>query len=1110
MFKFIKTSLNRQSLFFLTVLTVMLFLTATYLIGCSGGSHSNTPANNNNNTSSVVVNVTMNPETPNKTVSMQGVVSSPIQLFSQLELIDTMIVKPQGESKPVEILSQHGSGFMIALPNNRVELNGQVAVFSSQNVDPSKFPKDQMAFNTYRFRMPEYISDPGKDQTLSFSWLTPPKDFKNTWIGLSNVSTNEWDWFNIPEDNTLTLESYKAYLSTKSELIAVVVVNGVEQCELSEIKVGGSESRGIGLISTSVAPGTIPEFRTESRTLSALPASYDLAANCAPIRDQGSWGSCATFATGDGAMNYSLKQTYGANWNLADNKFKVAPAWLYIKSGADQGLNCTQGRILPYLLESLKVVSTRTSIGAASETNAPYNTSTCTPSWAQAATDDASVQKIDSYSSINCSTDAGIITMKSVIADQQKPLVFGTEVDNAFMNYSNTKATTPVWNFAGPSIGGHAMLVVGYDDTKSAFKVRNSWSTGWGFSGYCWIGYQTFKTKVLAANGFGPYVITNNYKDAVAKRFGVTSGTPTVTPPTSVAASDGAYTNKIKISWAASATAKTYSIYRDTTATPIATGITLLYYEDLVTDGNLHTYKLASVNGTTVSSFSTTDTGYLTQLVAPSALTASDASATVPGKIEIKISPPATGVTPTNYRLYRATSSTGTYTIVAQPTYSATTISYLDATVASGTTYYYKAVSAKANWPDSGYSVVDSGSAKASLTLNPPSKIVASDGTVAGGVDVQIYAPTGGLTPTGYKLYRATTATGTYTLVNQPLYSATFSLYKDTAVVVGGTYYYKAVSYKTGSIDSGYCTYDSGYPKLALNAPSNIIASDATIIGIVEVKIYPPVGGEKPTGYKLYRSTASAGTYTLISQPLYSATYITYNDSTAVPGSTYYYKALSYKSGYADSAYSKIDTGIAKLPLNAPSNLIASDNTILNTVEVKIYPPTTGVTPTNYRLYRSTASAGTYALIGQPVYASPYVTFNDTTTVVGTTYYYKAVSYKSGYTDSVYSKIDSGMAKLPLNAPSNLIASDNTVVGKVEVKIYPPTSGAIPTSYKLYRSTTSTGTYTLLSQPVYSATYAVYNDATAVANTVYYYKAVSYKSGYTDSIFSKIDSGSRK
>jgi len=50
-----------------------------------------------------------------------------------------------------------------------------------------------------------------------------------------------------------------------------------------------------------------------------------------------------------------------------------------------------------------------------------------------------------------------------------------------------------------PSDGNHALTVVGYDDTRQAFKVINSWGLRWGARGYGWIGYPTFVKDVRRA-----------------------------------------------------------------------------------------------------------------------------------------------------------------------------------------------------------------------------------------------------------------------------------------------------------------------------------------------------------------------------------------------------------------------------------------------------------------------------------------------------------------------------------------------------------------------------------------------------------------------------------
>jgi C1A family cysteine protease len=39
-------------------------------------------------------------------------------------------------------------------------------------------------------------------------------------------------------------------------------------------------------------------------------------------------------------------------------------------------------------------------------------------------------------------------------------------------------------------LGGHAVLVVGYDDSTSRFIVRNSWGDQWAKSGYFEMPYE--------------------------------------------------------------------------------------------------------------------------------------------------------------------------------------------------------------------------------------------------------------------------------------------------------------------------------------------------------------------------------------------------------------------------------------------------------------------------------------------------------------------------------------------------------------------------------------------------------------------------------------------
>jgi C1A family cysteine protease len=42
-------------------------------------------------------------------------------------------------------------------------------------------------------------------------------------------------------------------------------------------------------------------------------------------------------------------------------------------------------------------------------------------------------------------------------------------------------------------VGGHGMIVVGYDDTRKAFRIQNSWGRNWADGGYGWFGYEFWR-----------------------------------------------------------------------------------------------------------------------------------------------------------------------------------------------------------------------------------------------------------------------------------------------------------------------------------------------------------------------------------------------------------------------------------------------------------------------------------------------------------------------------------------------------------------------------------------------------------------------------------------
>lgn len=65
--------------------------------------------------------------------------------------------------------------------------------------------------------------------------------------------------------------------------------------------------------------------------------------------------------------------------------------------------------------------------------------------------------------------------------------IYSVTAKTPTLRLPNTKTQRPV--------GGHALCIIGYDDTQQAFLVRNSWGRRWGSNGNLWIPYDYFRIQ---------------------------------------------------------------------------------------------------------------------------------------------------------------------------------------------------------------------------------------------------------------------------------------------------------------------------------------------------------------------------------------------------------------------------------------------------------------------------------------------------------------------------------------------------------------------------------------------------------------------------------------
>jgi len=285
--------------------------------------------------------------------------------------------------------------------------------------------------------------------------------------------------------------------------------------------------------------------------------------------------------------------------------------------------------------------------------------------------------------------------------------------------------------------------------------------------------------------------------------------------------------------------------------------------------------------------------------------------------------------------------------------------------------------------------------------------------------------------------------------------------------------------------------YEEG--SIPVTVPTNVQASDGTYSD----KVYITWSGTAGNYFKVYRNTSNNSSTAVELGSWQSA--MNFSDLTAVTNTTYYYwvKAASDVNGTGASAFSTSDSGW-KNGVTVPTNVQASDGTYAD----KVYITWSGTSGNYFKVYRNTSNNSSTAVeLGSWQSA---MNFSDLTAVTNITYYYwlKAASDANGSNASAFSTSDTGW-KNSVTVPTNVQASDGTYIDKVSVTW----SGTSGNYFRVYRNTSNnSSTATALSS---WQTPTNYNDASAVANTVYYYwvKAATDANGSGASSFSTSDSG---
>ncbi|MCB9832065.1 MAG: C1 family peptidase [Planctomycetes bacterium] len=204
-----------------------------------------------------------------------------------------------------------------------------------------------------------------------------------------------------------------------------------------------------------------------------------------PVGNQ-SMNDCTAWAVGYGAKSYLEARDQG--WRPDAPQRVFSPTFLYnqLNEGKDDGTNFY--KMVKFMAEN----------GAATLATAPY----AAGDFRRQPTDRAKLEA-RSFPVLDLILIKDRKSIRRALQRRQV-VVFGAHVNPIFLSgrfevygadlfVRDCKLRQP-----NQRHGKHAMVVVGYDDSKGAFLIQNSWGTKWNKNGYAWVDYALFDLIKIA------------------------------------------------------------------------------------------------------------------------------------------------------------------------------------------------------------------------------------------------------------------------------------------------------------------------------------------------------------------------------------------------------------------------------------------------------------------------------------------------------------------------------------------------------------------------------------------------------------------------------------
>jgi C1A family cysteine protease len=225
-------------------------------------------------------------------------------------------------------------------------------------------------------------------------------------------------------------------------------------------------------------------FAVPAQLIAKISASVDLRDQCPDVYDQGRIGSCTANAIA-GALEFDMMKQ-------GLEVFTPSRLFIYYNERAIEGTTGSDAGA--QIRDGIKSVASQGDCPEPewSYDDTPAGADGVFPPGVKAATappqscyDDAVQHEVLQYQSL----DQNLADMKGCLTAGY-PFVFGFAVYPSFESDEVAQSgDVPMPAASERTIGGHAVLAVGYDDEDSLFICRNSWGSGWGDAGYFYMPY---------------------------------------------------------------------------------------------------------------------------------------------------------------------------------------------------------------------------------------------------------------------------------------------------------------------------------------------------------------------------------------------------------------------------------------------------------------------------------------------------------------------------------------------------------------------------------------------------------------------------------------------